>query len=68
MPVWKWVLFILWIFFLEFVVAFVGTSLGENEPTAATLGGLIFGLIVIISGVALWRVLGFSFKVQEKNE
>ncbi|MCK5075903.1 MAG: hypothetical protein KAR38_05980 [Calditrichia bacterium] len=68
MPIWKWGLLVLWIFFLEFVIAFVGTSLGENEVTAATLGGILFGLLVVISGVALWRILGFAFKPHKNNE
>jgi hypothetical protein len=57
MPPWKWVLFFLWILVVGFTVAFVGTSFGEGEPTAATRGGLLFGLISIISGVAVWRLL-----------
>ncbi len=68
MPIWKWGLLVLWIIFLEFVIAFVGTSLGENEVTAATLGGILFGLLVVISGVVLWRILGFTYKPHKNNE
>lgn len=57
MPAWKWVLFFLWVGMAGFTIAFVGTSFGEGEPVAAARGGLLFGLIVIISGVGLWRVL-----------
>jgi len=57
MPVWKWVLFLFWILLAGFTIAFVGTSFGEGEPVAATRGGLLFGLITIISGVGVWRVL-----------
>ena len=53
----NWVLIILWILWFEFSLAFVTTSFGEGEPTAATLGGIVFGLISIISGVALFRIL-----------
>lgn len=57
MPVWKWALFLLWIALAGFTIAFVGTSFGEGEPVAATRGGLLFGLLSIISGVGMWRVL-----------
>ena len=57
MPVWKWVLFLLWVALAGFTIAFVGTSFGEGEPVAATRGGLLFGLLTIIAGVGLWRVL-----------
>jgi hypothetical protein len=60
MPPWKWVVLSLWVLFVGFALAFVGTSLGENEPTAAWMGGLIFSLIAVISAVALWRILGFG--------
>ena len=57
MPFWKWILFGLWVFFFGFTIAFVGTSIGENEITAAKIGGILFGLISIISGFILWRLL-----------
>ncbi len=57
MPFWKWLLFGFWILFLGFTIAFIGTNIGENETTAAVKGGILFGLISIISGVGLWRLL-----------
>ncbi len=54
---WKWLLLILWIVLLGFSIAFVTTSYGEGEPTAGFRGGMLFGLITIISGVGLWRVI-----------
>lgn len=57
MPYWKWLLFGLWILFLGFTIAFIGTNLGEKEVTAAFKGGILFGLISIILGVGLWRLL-----------
>jgi hypothetical protein len=57
MPAWKWALFLLWVAFAGFTLAFVGTSFGEGEPVAGTRGGLLFGLITIVSGVGLWRLL-----------
>jgi hypothetical protein len=57
MPVWKWILFGLWVLWLGVTIAFITTSIGENETTAAVKGGIIFSLIAIISGVGLWRLL-----------
>jgi hypothetical protein len=57
MPPWKWALFLLWLAFGGFTLAFVGTSFGEGEPTAGLRGGLLFGLITVIGGVGLRRVL-----------
>jgi hypothetical protein len=54
---WKWGLLGIWVLFAGFTIAFVGTSLGENETTAAFRGGVIFGVISIVSGVGLWRVI-----------
>ena len=57
MPLWKWLLLGIWIVLFGFTLAFVGTSLGEGEPNAALFGGIIFGLITIISAVGLWRII-----------
>ena len=62
MPFWKWALSVLWLLFFGFTIAFIGTSLGEGESQAASLGGIIFGLISIISFFILWIVLGFTRK------
>lgn len=60
MPWWKWILTAMWVCMAGFTLAFVGTSLGEGEPRAAAMGGIIFGVLSIIVGVAFWRLLGFS--------
>ncbi len=57
MPLWKWALLVGWFLGFGITIAFVGTALGENEPHAAVRGGVIFGTIVIIAGVAVWRLL-----------
>jgi len=57
MPFWKWAIVACWFLGLGFTIAFVGTSLGEKETHAATQGGLIFGTVVIITGVVAWRLL-----------
>ncbi|MFC1493073.1 hypothetical protein ACFL6O_03870 [candidate division KSB1 bacterium] len=57
MPLWKWFAFVIWIFFFGFTIAFIGTSIGENEANAAVKGGILFGIISIISGAGLWRLI-----------
>ncbi len=57
MRLWKWGVVAGWFLGLGITIAFVGTSLGENEPHAAIRGGVIFGTIMIITGVAVWRLL-----------
>jgi hypothetical protein len=53
----KWVLFVLWLLLVGFTIVFVGTSFGEGESVAAIRGGLLFGLISVIAGVGVWRVI-----------
>jgi hypothetical protein len=62
MPWWKWILVLLWILFLGFTTAFIGTSLGEREPIAALRGGFLFGILTMVTGVCLWFFLGFNKK------
>lgn len=67
MPFWKWIPFVCWFLFFGFTIAFVGTSIGENEMTAAFKGGIIFGIISIISGVGLWRFLKIGTHSKKNN-
>jgi hypothetical protein len=62
MPFWKWILLGIWVLFFGFTIAFIGTNLGEKEPRAVLLGGIVFGLAVIITGVGLWRVVRIGKK------
>jgi hypothetical protein len=57
MPFWKWVVLGIWVFLFGFTIAFIGTNLGEKEPQAALVGGIVFGLLTIIAGVGLWRLI-----------
>jgi hypothetical protein len=57
MPWWKWLLVAGWTLFVGAGVAFVGTSLGENEPRAAAMAALFAAVIGLISAAALWRIL-----------
>ena len=57
MPWWKWATFLVWVLFAGFTIAFVGTSLGENEASAAVRGGIFFGIIAVVSGVGVWRIV-----------
>ena len=54
---WKWLAVVLWVGITGFTLAFVGTSLGEGEATAAMRGGILFGTISIFAGVAVWRLV-----------
>ncbi len=68
MPLWKWILVVGWLGLLGFSLAFIGTSLGEGETIAAVKGGALFILITVIVGVGFWRVLGFSNRVDGRDE
>ena len=67
MPWWKWIFLGLWFLLAGFTIAFVGTSIGENEMIAALRGGIIFGVITIISGVGLWRLLNHRNSLKENK-
>jgi len=54
---WKWMVVAAWVGLAGFTLAFVGTSLGEGEATAALRGGILFGTISIFAGVAVWRLI-----------
>ncbi|MBS3975918.1 MAG: dehalogenase [Syntrophomonadaceae bacterium] len=66
---WDWLLIALWGALLMFTFAFVGTSYGEGEPRAGNVGGVIFGIITIVSGVGLGRWIFYkkSPKSMAKN-
>jgi len=57
MPLWKWILFVAWLAFGGFTIAFVGTSIGEGEANAALRGAVLFGIIAVVSGFGLWRLI-----------
>ena len=69
---WKWVIAALFVLFVGFTIAFVTTSLGEFEPTAALLGGIIFGVGCSVFAIILWRLLhwvpGKKNKLSEKAD
>ena len=65
MPFWKWIFLGIWVLLFGFSIAFVGTNLGEGESNAALLGGIVFGLITIISGVGFWRILQIGRRPKE---
>lgn len=54
---WKWLLFGLWVILAGFTIAFIGTSVGENEMVAAVKGGIVFALLTIIAGAGFWRLI-----------
>ena len=54
---WKWIILVLWILIFTFTIAFITTSIAENEVSAAFKGGILFSVVTIITGVGLWRLL-----------
>ncbi|MEA5024171.1 hypothetical protein SDC9_09281 [bioreactor metagenome] len=52
---WKWALVALWVIVGAMSVAFITTSLGENEMKAAIRGSIFFLPLTVISGGLLWR-------------
>ena len=67
MPWWKWLAVGMWVLFTGFTIAFVGTSLGEGEPTAAVQGGIMFGIVAVLSGVGVWRLWMIGAGPREKQ-
>jgi hypothetical protein len=57
MGLWKWLLVGAWMLMFGFTIAFIGTSVGENEMVAAQKGGIMFSVICVIAGVVVWRLL-----------
>ena len=66
LPWWKWGLVICWLLYGGFILAFVGTCLGEREQDAALWGGVFFSLVAVIAGVGLYRLLGFARKMNSE--
>lgn len=56
-PIWKWLLVVLWLLLTGFTIAFIGTCIGEREMDAAVKGGSIFSAAAIVSGILLWRFI-----------
>ena len=57
MNFWKWIAVALWIIAFTVSLAYVTTSLGENESVAALKGGILFGVILFSSAIGLWFLL-----------
>jgi len=57
MPLWKWLLVGAWMLMCGFTIAFIGTSVGENEMVAARKGGIVFSVICVITGAVVWQLL-----------
>jgi len=68
MTPWKWAALVVWVFYTGFTIAFIGTSLGENEANAAVKGGILFGVIAVVAGVGLWRWIKIESGSVEQGE
>jgi len=54
---WKWLLSAMWYAMLSITVAGGATLLAENETQAAYYMWGFFGLITLVLGIGLWRLL-----------
>ena len=54
---WKWGAVVIWIVTFGVYIAFITTSLGENETAAALKGGILFGVILLVAALGLGLVL-----------
>lgn len=61
----RWTLLVIWYLFVLLTVASPMTLIAENEVVAGYRIGMIFLVISIISGVALWRYLFTVCRVKE---
>ena len=61
---WKWTALATWFILLSLTIAGGFTLLGEDEPRAAKYFLGVFGIISIISGVGLWRLLLYGKEKQ----
>ncbi|MBT3670619.1 MAG: hypothetical protein HOA61_01020 [Bacteroidetes bacterium] len=64
---WKWLLTALLWFLIFFSVMAAFTFLGEGETRGFWIGLALFGVIDIILGVGLWRLLSGGKKVPAKS-
>lgn len=61
---WQWLILACWVLAFAGTIGFIGTTYGEGDPRAALVGGAVFGVIVIVAAVGLWRWL---FTVSKKE-
>ncbi len=54
---WQYPVITLWLIFFGLGCAFVGTSIGEGEKTAALLGGLLFAFLALVSATVIYRFI-----------
>lgn len=54
---WKWLLFTIWFIGLNIVIAGGFTLIGENETRAGLYFLGVFGVLFIILGAGVWKIL-----------
>ena len=54
---WKWLLTAIWVIALFLVAFVIGTFSGEGMPQAILPASLFFGILLLIPGIILWRLL-----------
>lgn len=63
---WKWLLAGIWWFLVFFTFYAAFTFIGEDEARGGWLALLLFGVIDVILGVGLWRLLASGKKEPAK--
>ncbi len=54
---WKWLILSGWFFFLAITVAAAFTLMGEGEWTAGKRFLLFFGIVLLLAGSGVWKLL-----------
>ncbi len=54
---WKWLLIVVWITMLALTLGVTFTLIGENESKAGIRFVLFFGLIILLTGGGLWKII-----------
>ena len=54
---WKWTLAAIWFIILNMTIAGATTLWGEDEPRAGNYFLGVFGVVCIVAGVGLWRIV-----------
>ena len=62
---WKWAMSISWMILVLLASATIGTFAGEGAPQAILPGGGFFLVLIVISGLAIFRILFAKDKAKE---
>lgn len=54
---WKWLLVVIWLIILAVILGGAFTLIGENEPKAGVRFLLFFGVIILLIGGGIWKIV-----------